>query len=257
MTKSFFNTAWKWLFIQLVVTTFMTYFILIVLVELEWLTPLHVFKTATLNIRLFTGGLLDTGQSLGIDLGVMIFFCNLSGAIMIVLAFYSVVLFKPTHSQAQCQWLRRRLLRESSHDLLQVIPFFSKIKRQELRATSFILLAAPVLSTLCLGLLAGTLLAAVHSVSGSSILAMAYILPHGFAELMAYLLACSVPLGTWFAVYPALEQNDPTLVFQRIDQIANSEALQGHLKIMINMFLIAGLVETHLTQKVIALLNNF
>ena len=257
MAKSFFNTAWKWLFIQLVVTTFLTYFILMVLVELQWLTPLHLIKSATLNIRLFTGELLETGQSLGADLGLMIFFCNLSGAIMIVLAFYSVVLFRPIHSESQFKWLRRLLVRESSRDLLQAIPFFSKIKPQELRAKSFILLAAPVLSTLFLGLLAGSLLAAVHSFSGSSILAMAYILPHGFAELMAYLLACSVPLGTWLAVYPALEKNDSTLVFQRIDQIASSEALQGHLKIMINMFLIAGLVEAHFTHKVIALFNTF
>lgn len=256
MTRTCLSNALKLLLGQLLIAMTLTYLGAMALVKFGLLTPQEIYSTATHNLSLVSEPFRETGLSLGFDHGFLIFLCNLSVVAAILFTFYWTTLLNPEHTNRRFSWLRRHLRRSHSRDLLQKIRPFSRIRNQHLRATSFLLIVAPSLGALALGTLAGSLMAAAHSMSGSGVLAAAYIFPHGVAEIMAFLLALSVPMAAWFAIRPAVRKENEVLAFQNIDRMANSRILQRHLKITINLLLIAGLVEAHFTTKVAEMLTR-
>ncbi len=104
--------------------------------------------------------------------------------------------------------------------------------------------------------MAGVLLGTVHLLSSSPLIALAYILPHGIPEIAALLLACSIPVATWMTIRPVVENELPVVAFQRIDQMVASQQFQNHLKMIVNLLLIAGIIEAHLTLRVVAMFSS-
>ena len=256
MQMPFITKAWKWLLSHLVIAAALSYVGVLLLGLLGPGVPKVLFNGLTMGIRHVGTPLVQSGMRIGIDQGVMIFFCNLVAALLIVALVYWVRLLNPDCSGRPWHGLRHRLQRDRSANLLQKIPPFADIASPQLRLTSFLLLGAPLIAALTLGVLAGALLGTAHLLSASPLIALAYILPHGLPELAALLLACSIPVSIWMQIRLAEGQNSGPTVFGFIERAIASPQFQQDLKMIINLLLIAGLTEAHLTGRIVALVTG-
>lgn len=248
--------AWKWLLAHLVVAASVGYVGTLLLAGLGLSEPTTILKAATIGIRHVGVPIMSQGMALGIDQGIMIFFCNLMVALLIVALVYWGQLLNPHNQDRKFRRLRRHLQKDCSSDSLRKIPPFAHIHSSQLRLNSFLLLVAPLVATITLGFMAGILLGAAHLLSSSPFIALAYILPHGIPEISALLLACSIPVGIWTMIRPVVGNEHTETAFQRIVRVVASQQFQQDLKMIINLLLIAGLTEAHLTSQVVALFSS-
>lgn len=256
MQMPYIATAWKWLLSHLVIAAAISYLGVLLFSLLGPGIPKLFFNALTLGIRHVGTPLVQAGMSFGIDQGVMIFCCNLAAALLIVALVYWVRLLNPDCAGRPWAALRRSLQRDRSANLLQKISPFAEIDTPQLRLTSFLLLGAPVIATVTLGCMAGALLATAHLLSASPLVALAYILPHGLPELAALLLACSIPVSIWMQIRRVNGQDCAATVFGHIEQALASPQFQQELKMIVNLLLIAGLTEAHLTGRIVALVTG-
>lgn len=247
--------AWKLLFATLAIVSALSYFTTVVLSWSGLVKPGTILRTTTFGIRHIGGPILDHGISIGIDQGVLIFFCNMTVALLILSIVCWVRLLNPFDQRMNFSSIRSRLQKDRTAEHLKKIPYFARINSSQLRLTAFMLLCVPFLVITILGLIIGTLLGSVQMLSSSPAVAFAYIMPHGIPEIAALLLTCSIPVGIWLFIQPAIDKQNPRKAFRRVRRMATSDELQNSIKMIINLLMIAGLIEAHLTLKVVALLH--
>lgn len=248
--------AWKWLLAHMIITASLSYFATVIAVLSGFAQPESILSTATYGIRHVGIPLMKNGMALGLDEGVMIFFCNLSVALLILSIVCWARLLNPSPTKEKFSFLRNQLQKDSTAKHLKIIPYFARIHSKQLRLTAFILLCVPYIATITLGLITGALLGSAHMLSSSSAIAFAYIMPHGIPEIAALLLACSIPVGIWSVIQPPITSQNPGKAFQHIDHIATSEELQSDIKMIINLLLIAGLTEAHITYRIVQVFSS-
>ncbi|MDH3997214.1 MAG: stage II sporulation protein M [Desulfuromonadales bacterium] len=256
MHTTHFVRAWKWLLAYLFIATSVGYFSTLILSGWGVAKPETILRATTAGIRHVGLPILTQGVSFGIDRGIMIFLCNVTVALLIIAVVYWTRLLNPYNHKKPFLKLRQHLQKDRSAERLRKLPAFAKISSSQLRLTSFLLLVSPFVATIMLGLMAGTLLGTVHKISASPMLAMAYILPHGIPEITALLLACSIPLATWLAIRPVIDNECPASAFRRIDRVVASKPFQQRIKMVVTLLLIAGIIEAHLTIKVVTLFSG-
>lgn len=256
MHRSHVVRAWKWLLAHLVIAASISYLATLLLAVLGLSTPKALLDASTVGIRHVGLPIVNQGMTLGIDEGIMLFFCNLSVALSIVAVVYCSQLLNPHSRNRRFLWLRRHLQKDCSVKSMQKIPPFADIQSSQLCLASFILLVTPYVAIITIGILAGALLGTAQLLSSSPLVALAYIMPHGIPEIAALLLACSIPVGTWMTIRPVVNNEHSKKAFRRIDRAVESQELQRYLKMIINLLLIAGLTEAHLTLKVVALFSG-
>ncbi len=248
--------AWKWLLAHMTIAASLSYFATVIAVLTDFAQPASILSTATYGIRHVGIPIMKEGMVLGVDEGVMIFFCNLSVALLILSIVCWARLLNPNTGEGRFSFLRHRLQKDSTAEHLTFIPYFARIQSKQLRLTAFILLCVPYLATITLGLITGALLGSAHMLSSSSAIAFAYIMPHGIPEIAALLLACSIPVAIWSVIQPPITSQNPDKAFRRINRIATSQELQSDIKMIINLLLIAGLTEAHITYRVVQIFHN-
>jgi hypothetical protein len=256
MHRSHVVRAWKWLLAHLVIAASISYLATLLLAVLGLSTPKALLAASTIGIRHVGLPIVNQGMTLGIDEGIMFFFCNLSVALSIVAAVYCSQLLNPHSRNRRFLWLRSHLQKDCSVTSMRKIPPFADIQSSQLCLASFILLVTPYVAIITIGILAGALLGTAQLLSSSPFVALAYIMPHGIPEIAALLLACSIPVGTWMTIRPVVNNEHSKKAFRRIDRAVESQEFQRYLKMIINLLLIAGLTEAHLTLKVVALFNG-
>lgn len=256
MQKSHVFRAWKWLLAHLTIAASVGYLSTLLVSALGLAGPATLMKATTFGLPHV--GMLITGYGVtfGIDEGFMLFFCNITVALLIVAIVYWAQLLNPHNQNRKFSRLRSHLQKDRSAKHLLKIPPFASIRSPQLRLVSFLLLGVPYIATITLGLMAGTLLGIAHILSSSPFVALAYIVPHGIPEVAALLLACSIPVGIWMTIRPVAYNESTSEAFQRIDRVLASQQHQQNLKMIINLLLIAGMVEAHITLEVVALLTG-
>lgn len=248
--------AWKWLLACLTIAASISYLSTLLLAGLGIAEPSAILKTATVGIRHVASPVLSRGMVFGFDEGIMIFFVNLMVALVIISLVLLIQLLNPYNQSQNFFGLRRHLQKNCSAGHIRKIPIFAHIRSPELCLTSFLLLAAPVAAIISFGLMAGALFGSAHLLSSSPAIALAYLMPHGIPEVAAFLLAGSIPVGTWMAIKPVVYNEVPVAAFRRIDRVVASQDFQKSLKMVVTLLLIAGLIEAHLTLKVVALVGG-
>ena len=104
--------------------------------------------------------------------------------------------------------------------------------------------------------MAGAAIGVGHLFSSSPLVAFAYLLPHGIPEIAAILLACSLPVGIWMNIRSEVSNKATLEPFRRIERVIESQQFQNHLKMIINLLVIAALIEAHLTTTVVAMVSS-
>lgn len=248
--------AWKWLLAHLVIAASVGYLSTLLLGILGVVEPATLRKAASLGLPHVGALIKQHGVTSGVNEGVMIFFCNLIVALLIVATVYWVRLLNPHNQSRKFARLREHLQNDRSAVHLRKIPPFAHIQSSQLRLASFMLLGAPYIATITLGAIAGHLIGIVHVVSSSPLVALAYVMPHGIPEISGMLLACSVPVGTWMSIRPAVDKESTSAAFLRIDRVLASRQFQRNMKMIVNLLMIAGLIEAFFTLKVVAIFSG-
>lgn len=248
--------AWKWLLTHLAVAASIGYVVTLLVAELGQFGPAALLKATTLGLPHVGTVVTNQGVGFGIDQWLMLFFCNLTVALAIVVLVYWAQQLNPHNQNQSFVWLRKYLQKDRSAAKLLKIPFFARIQSPQLRVASFLLLGAPYLATIALGLLAGAWVGIGHVYSSSLFVGLAYILPHGIPEISAILLACSIPVGMWMTIRPVVYSESSATAFRRIDRALVSQPFQQSLKMIVSLLLIAGLTEAYLTREIVAMLGS-
>lgn len=257
MQSSHVFRAWRWLLSHLIVAASIGYFSTMLVAGFYQAEPVTLLKATTFGLPHIGTMIASQGMALGVDEWLMLFTCNLTVALSIVVLLYWVQLLNPHNQNQSLLRLRRHLQKDRSAQYLLKIPFFARIQSPQLRLSSFLLLVVPYLATIALGLLTGAWIGIGHVFSSSLPVALAYILPHGVPEIAAILLACSLPVGTWMTIRPDVLSRESTLEsFQSIDHVLASQKFQQNLKMIINLLLMAGLTEAYLTRQVVAMIGG-
>lgn len=256
MHRAYVFRAWKWLLAHLVIAASIGYILMILLAGFGLVKPSTIVQSTMFGLSHAGSVIVAQGASIGLDQGVMIFFCNLTVALLIVANVYWSRLLNPRNQHRLAVRLHRALGQDPSAEYLRKIKPFARIQSPQLLLTSFLLLGAPYIATVTLGLMAGALLGVALIQTSSPLVALAYIVPHGIPEISALLLACSIPIGIWMAIRPVVGNVCPAVAFRRIERVVASQQFQQDLKLIINLLMIAGLVEAHFTLKVVALFTG-
>jgi uncharacterized membrane protein SpoIIM required for sporulation len=248
--------AFRWLLTHLVIAASIGYVATILVAGLWQVEPTTLLRATTFGLPHVGTVITNQGIAFGIDSWLMLFCCNLTVALLIVVLVYWAQLLNPHNRDRSFLRLRRYLQKDRSAEYLLKISIFARIRSPQLRLASFLLLAIPYIATIALGLLAGAWVAVGLVYSSSPLVALAYLLPHGIPEIAAILLACSIPVGTWMTINPEGGNESTSESFTGIDRVLASPQFQQNLKMIINLLLIAGLTEAYLTIQVVDLLRG-
>ena len=256
MQNAYVFRAWKWLLVHLIIAAAIGYIVTMLMARLCQAGPAALLKATTFGLPHLGMMITSHGMAFGVDQWLILFFCNLTVALLIVVLVYWAQMLNPHNHSRSFFRLRRFLQKDRSARYLVKIPIFARIQSPQLRLTSFLLLGVPYIATIALGLLAGAWVGIGHVFSSSLPVALAYILPHGIPEIAAILLACSIPVGTWMTIRPVISNDSTSESFRRIDRVLASQQFQQNLKMIINLLLIAGLIEAYLTVEVVSILRG-
>jgi len=248
--------AWKWLLAHLVVAATISYAATMFVARMFQVDATALLKAATFGLPHVGTMVTNRGAAFGMDTWLMLFFCNLTVALLLVALVYWAKLLNPHSTSRSFLRLRTYLQKDRSAEYLCKIPTFARIQSPQLRVFSFLLLVIPHIAAIALGFMAGNLIAIGHVFSSSLLVGLAYILPHGIPEFAAILLACSIPLGIWMNIRSGVGNVPTSESFRGIDHVVKSLQFQQNLKMIINLLLIAGLTEAYLTQKVVDMLSG-
>ncbi len=256
MKKSQVLQAYKWLLAHMVIAALIGYIATILVASLAQVEPATLLKMTRFGLPHFGMMITSQGVVLGINAWLMYFFCNLTVALLIVVLVYWAQLLNPHNQHLSLLRLRTYLQKDRSAEYLLKINHFARIQSPQLRVASFLLLTIPYIATIALGLMAGAWVGVGLVFTSSPLVALAYILPHGIPEFAAILLACSIPVATWTAIRPVVGNESTAEAFQIIDRVLASQQFQQNLKMIINLLLIAGLTEAHLTPVAVSMLSG-
>lgn len=248
--------AWRWLLAHLALAASIGYVATMLVAALGQFGPATLLKATTFGLPHVGTFVTSQGVGVGVDKWFMLFCCNLTVALAIIVLVYWAQQLNPHNLDPSLLWLRKYLQKDRSAQKLLKIPFFARIQSPQLRLTSFLLLGAPYIATIALGLLVGAWIGIGHVYSSSLLVALAYILPHGIPEISAILLACSIPVGMWRTIRPVAYSESSATAFRRIDRTLASKQFQQNLKMIVNLLLIAGLTEAYLTREIVFMLSS-
>jgi uncharacterized membrane protein SpoIIM required for sporulation len=248
--------AYRWLLTHLVIAASVGYIATLLVAGLSQAEPATILNATRFGLPHVGMMITSKGIAFGIDEWFLIFFCNLTVAMLIVVLVYWAQLLNPHNHNRSFLRLRRHLQKDLSAELLRKIPIFARIQSPQLRLTSFLLLGVPYIATISIGLMVGALLAVGLVLSSSPLIALAYIMPHGIPEIAALLLACSIPVGIWMDIRSVANNENTSAAFRQIDRVLASQQFQQNLKMIVNLLLIAGLIESYLTVEVVAMLSG-
>ncbi len=256
MQRSYLFVAWKWLLAHLLIAASIGYIAVMLASRLGHVEPETLLKAMSFGLPHVGMMIVSQGSVLGANAWLTYFFCNLTVALLIVVVVYWAQLLNPHTQNRSFSRLRKYLQKDRSAEYLRKIAFFANIHSSELRLASFLLLVVPYIATIALGLMAGAAIGFGHVFSSSPLVALAYILPHGIPEFAAILLACSIPVEIWMVIRPAINNKVTIESFRSIDRIIESQQFQQNLKMIINLLVIAALIEAHLTTNVVTMVSS-
>lgn len=248
--------AWNWLLVHLVIAASIGYIATMFVAGLFQAEPATLLKGVRFGLPHVGMMIVDQGAAFGVDEWLTIFFCNLTVALLIVALIYWARLLNPHNNNPSFLRLRKHLQKDRSVEPLRKIPMFARIQSSQLLLVSFLLLCVPYIATITIGLMVGALVGVAYIMSASPFIALAYVLPHGIPEIFALLLACSIPVGTWMTILPMVGNESTSEAFRSIDLVLASHQFQQYLKMIVNLLLIAGLIEAHLTAEVVSILRS-
>jgi len=238
-------TAWRQLIRAYLISLMISLVIGILLVKAGLIAPERLFEASTRRIS-HALPVFDLGVRLGLDLGVLLFGWNALGALATISFLYTAALFNPDHMNRPPRGLRRIFCGSGRMRLLCYLPGCSKIEVESLRRL-YVWLMVPLLGIILLGMESGLQVATAGEISGSLLVAVVSLLPHGLIEIPVFTLAGAVVFSAHLSIRETAQRNSTRAVFQTLASHRKTMPIRIIAWSVVGGLLVAGLAEGHVT----------
>ncbi len=225
----------------------------LMVIRVGFLSPERLFDASTQRIASVLPA-FELGIRAGLDLGLLLFGWNLFGAFATISFLYTAAFFNPDHMGMPPRRLRRIFCGSRKMKLLCHLPGCSKIKVESLRRL-YVWLMVPLLGIILLGLESGLQISTGVYLHGSLMAAVAPLLAHGLIEIPIFILAGAVTFSAHLCIRKAVQRNQTQSVFQKLDAHRKAMPIRTIAWSVIGGLLVAGLVEAHVTPRIMQLLG--
>jgi len=244
-TKKFFYTAWIKLINAYLISFIISLAAGFCLIYWFQIAPETLLKLSTQRLAA-AGAVLEKGKQLGIDSGLVLFVWNISGALATLSFIYTASLINPRNVDRFPRWIRKSLCGQKPMRALCYLPGCSKMKDEPLRRL-YVWLMVPLLGMVLLGTECGLIVAAVTRMSGSLLIGIVSLLPHGIIEIPAFALAGAVPFSAHMLVKTIAGDTSTDSVFDHLQAHRSQIPVRIIMWVVVLCLCISGLIEGHVT----------
>jgi hypothetical protein len=220
------------------------------LIHIINIEPKTLFEISTKRIS-YTLPLLEAGSETGIDRSIMLFIWNTLACLAILSFIYTASWFDPDHSDRFPHLLRKRFCSKSKMKLLCYLPGCSKIEAEPLRRL-YLWLKVPFYGIILLGVENGLGISTAPAMLGSYGNGLIALLPHGIIEIPTICLAGAVVYAAFLHIQANLQTGPMAETFNAVLNYRKTLPLPKITAGVIVALLIAGIIEAHVTLKIMA-----
>ena len=246
--------AWKRLIMAYLLAFAMSLVAGTLLVKIGNIKPEAIYEISTKRLS-YALPVIEKGSQHGIDTGILLFIWNATGALVTLSFIYTAAWFNPHHMHLPPQGVRKLFGGKTRMKLFCYLPGCAKIEAESVRRL-YVWLMVPLLGILLLGLESGLSVATATHIFGSFFAAIIALLPHGLIEIPTLALAGAVTYSAHLLVSKQAQNVQTRTVFQQIKNHTNAIPITKIALGVIGGLFLAGLVEAHVTQRILDNLLN-
>ncbi len=194
--------------------------------------------------------IFETGAEMGIDGGILLFIWNTLGALFTISFLYTSSLFNPHNIGLFPQNIRKAFCGRKRMKLFCFLPGCQKIENESLRRL-YVWLMIPWLGMLLLGIESGLTVSTSTYLFGSYFIGLVSFIPHGIIEIPTITFAGAVTFSAHLLIKEKARGNRTDEIFETIEKYKNEISLQKSVLTVIFCLLIAGLIEGHITERIL------
>ena len=250
--RSYYFNAWKKLILAYLLSALVGFSVGMLLVKWTSIPPERIYEASTKRLS-YAVPVFEHGMRKGADLGALLFVWNVLGALATLSFVYTASLFNPEHCQTPPRWLRRLFCGNARMKLLCYLPGCARIEAESLRRV-YVWMMVPLLGFILLGLESGLQVAMITVRLGSFLRAVISLLPHGLIEIPTFALAGAAAYSAHLYIGADVQGSPPGAVFRQIAFHRRSLPMRVIAASVIGGLLIAGLIEGHVTPRLMQML---
>jgi hypothetical protein len=250
--RKVFLRAWKTLISAYLTSLGLSGMVGWLLIHIINIEPKTLFEISTKRIS-YTLPLLEAGFEKGIDRSIMLFIWNTLTSLAILSFIYTASWFDPDHSDQFPHLLRKRFCSKNKMKLLCYLPGCSKIEAEPLRRV-YLWLMVPFYGIILLGVENGLSISTAPAILGSYGKGLIALLPHGIIEIPTICFAGATVYAAYLHIKANLQADLVDETFNALAKYRQTLPLQKIAVGVIVALLIAGIVEAHVTLKIMAIL---
>jgi len=248
--RSLFYSAWSRLIFAYLVSFFVSFAAGIFLIFILRVAPETLFEISTKRLS-FAFPVFETATKLGIDIGIVLFFWNTLASLLTISFLYTAPLFNPHNISLFPRSIRKAFCGTKRMKLLCFLPGCQKIEEESLRRL-YVWLMIPWLGMILLGIESGLIVStSTYIFGGSYLIGFVSLIPHGIIEIPSISFAGAVTFSVHLLIKEKARENRTVEIFEDVKSYTKEVPLQKIILIVSACLFIAGLVEGHLTQRIV------
>jgi len=252
--KALFYRAWLRLVFAYLSAFSLSFAVGMFLTQIMGVAPETLFEFSTKRVS-YAFPVFQAGTELGVDLGIILFFWNSLASLVTISFLYTAALFNPRNIELFPQTLRKAFCGRKRMKLLCFLPGCLKIEQESLRRL-YVWLMVPWLGMVLLGIESGLTVSTSAYAFGSYGIGFVSLIPHGIVEIPTIAFAGAVTFSMHIAIREKLMAKSPVEIFKYIETFKAEVPLKQIVFIVLFFLFIAGLVEAHLTPKILTALTG-
>lgn len=242
-------TAWKKLILAYLSSLVVGLAVGTLMVMLGVVQPAQLFEASTKRLS-YALPLFELGSRHGIDMGILLFVWNSLAALLTLSFAFTGTLFDPARIDSPPRAVRKLFCGSRPMKLLCRLPGCRKIQPESLRRL-YVWLMVPLLGMVLLGIESGLQVSTAADLFGSHVVAVIALLPHGVIEIPVLALAGAVAYSAHLKIKKPAQANRMRTVFRQLKHHCGSLPMRKIIGWVIGGLLVAGLIEAHVTQRIV------
>jgi len=219
------------------------------------ISPETIFEISTKRLSI-AFPIFESGAKLGIDEGILLFIWNTLGALVTVSFLYTASLFNPRNISLFPQSIRKAFCGTRRMKLLCYLPGCLKIEEESLRRL-YVWLMIPWLGMILLGIESGLTVSTSAYIFGSYFIGFISLIPHGIIEIPTISFAGAATFSAHLLIKEKINIEMTNEIFNDVENYKNKVPLIKIILIIIFCLFIAGLIEGHITEKILDALLEY
>ncbi len=247
--KYLFFTAWKRLIFAYLISFAVSFVTGVFFISILKIAPEAIFEASTKRLS-YVFPIFETGAKMGIDTGILLFCWNTLASLFTISFLYTAALFNPHNISLFPQILRKVFCGRKRMKLLCFLPGCLRIEEESLRRV-YVWLMVPWLGMILLGIESGMTVSTSTHIFGSYLVGFVSLIPHGIIEIPTISFAGAVAFSAHLLIKEKALTDKPLEIFEYIEKFKNEAPLTLIVSAVAFFLLIAGLVEAHVTQRIL------